>query len=237
MSIREMQLMEKSCAAEVLDLNKWYELYFPNTDNSDIRMIRIKKVGYYTEMTNDSIMNTLLSYYKQIEQDFSISPNETCHKGCNDCCTNDFEISITEYFIILNYLGIKYGKEFIKKVSERAKISLNAEKCLFVDTTNGACSIYEVRPLVCRKYGLYQSICNCPKLREDELLDVKRDTSLNTIVFNHSKTNKKIIPTQKRLVQWFANMRDGDFSSEKMRALFYASSNNSADTFFEIMLT
>lgn len=239
MSMREMQLAElKNFLKDDFELNEWKELVIASPDTSDTYVIRIKKVGQLTIMDDNSVIKSLLQYFNQIEMDSNLSKNHTCKIGCCDCCTNDFEISITEFFMILDYLGINYGKDFVARMSKRAKMSFNAEQCIFVDNTNGACSIYEVRPLVCRKYGLYRSIINCGKLdQEVELLNKRISTEVNTMVFKHSKSSKSIMIPIKRICYWFDKIENGELKSEKMKKLFYASINNSADSFFELLIT
>lgn len=239
MSMREMQLLERhDNLKEDFKLGEWYELVIPRIENSETLIIRIRKVGYFEKMTNDCVMKVLLDYFQKIEQDSKSSPNTTCHKGCCDCCENDFEISISEFFLILDYLGVKYGTNYIKSVSEKAKSSLTSNECIFVDTTNGSCSIYEVRPLICRKYGLYKMQVFCDKLNYNkDLISYTHDTTINTIFFKHSMIDKKIFLTPKRIVHWFANLKNGELSTERMKKLFYASHNETVDSFIEILLT
>lgn len=220
-----------------LDINKSYEFIITDPEIAENIVFIIKKVGYFMNINPESIMQTLLNYYEKIEGDFAVSPNTVCHKGCCECCTNDFEISITEYFMILKYLGIKFGQEYIKHCSDKAKKSISSSNCIFIDCTNGACSIYEVRPLICRKYRLYDCIDNCDKLNsKKDLLPDAPDTSKNVYVFQHSLIpNKEIMCPNKRIVHWFGNLKDGKLASERMKNLFYASFNKSSDVFIETL--
>lgn len=238
MSMKEMQLLEmQDNLKESFKINELYELVIPRIETSETLIIKIRKVGCFEKMTNDSIMKVLLDYFQMIEQDLETSPNTTCKKGCCDCCANDFEISMSEFFMILNYLGVKYGTDYVKSVSEKAKLSFTSDKCIFVDTTDGSCSIYEVRPLVCRKYGLYKTPIFCDKLNYDkDLIPYNFDTTLNTFRFNNPYINKKVIVQPKRIVHWFANLKNGELSTERMKKLFYARNEN-IDSFIEILFT
>lgn len=237
--MKEMQLLEiQDSLKNNFTMNKLYELVIPRIDTSENLIVRIRKVGFFEEMNEKSVMKALADYFETIENDLAKSPNQTCHKGCCECCTNDFEISISEYFMILNYLNIKYGSDFVKSVSEKAKISFSSDKCIFIDSTNGSCSIYEVRPLVCRKYGLYKTKFYCDKLDYDkDLIQYTHDTTVNTLCFNHRITGQKIAPIPKRIIQWFSNLKNGELSNERMKKLFYASFNESIDCFIEIFFT
>lgn len=236
--------MKKNRFAEIykmkfqpLNINENYEFVITDPEIARNIVFMIKKVGYFMDIHPESIMQTLLDYYEKIEKDNDISLNTVCHKGCYECCTNDFEISITEYFMILKYLGINFGYDYIQQYSDKAKKSMSSSSCIFIDCTNGSCSIYEVRPLVCRKYGLYDCTYNCDKLdAERDLLPNMPDTSKNVYFFQHSlMPNKKIMCPNKRIVQWFGNLKDGKLATERMKNLFYASFNKSSDVFIETL--
>lgn len=195
--------MKKTRFAEIskmefqpLNINENYEFVITDFEIAENIVFRIKKVGCFMDIHPESIMQTLLDYYEKIDKDNNVSPNMVCHKGCCKCCTNDFEISITEYFMILKYLGINFGYDYIQQYSDKAKKSMSTSDCIFIDCTNGACSIYEVRPLM---------------------------------------PNKKIMCPNKRIVNWFGNLKDGKLASERMKNLFYASFNKSSDVFIETL--
>ena len=225
--------------SEPLELGVEHEFIIADPENPTTIVFEIKKVGYYMDLHPESIMHWLLKYYEEIQNDLDNSPNSVCQKGCCDCCANDFEISITEYFMILKYLGIKYGEETIKQYSEIAKKSMSASQCIFIDSTDGSCSIYEVRPLVCRKYGLYDyTHKNCEKLTPDrDLLPDKPDTLEGTAFFRHSAfPMKKMCCPPKRIVHWFGNLEDGQLASQRMKDLFHASFHEPSDVFIETLL-
>lgn len=62
------------------------------------------------------IIADLQRYFEEIEHDAMVSPNAVCHKGYCDCCANDFEISIIEYFMILRFLNVRYGEAYVQMV-------------------------------------------------------------------------------------------------------------------------
>lgn len=215
----------------------WYSLTFIDALNQEKRIVGIRKFEVDKNMNEKKLIECLLKYFAQIEQDNLKIANNICSKGCNYCCTSDFEVSITEYFAILRYIGVNFGAEAVKDISEQAKLSLNLPGCIFVDNTNGSCKIYEVRPLVCRKYGLYACDTDCAKLNGTELLQPSLFTGKNTYFFESSKNpSQKILSKPKRLVHWFANMEDGKLKSQRMKDLFYACFNQSVDEFVEILL-
>ena len=101
-------------------------------------------------------------------------PKIQCRLGCTDCCHHLFRITELEAAYISR--GIKVlTPELRRKIEERARNYQEARKRLLADHSvpdawgtlpqpgmrlacpaleEGACQIYEHRPLVCRKYGI-----------------------------------------------------------------------------------
>lgn len=67
-----------------------------------------------------------------------------CSKGCNHCCTYPVTVSEIEIQNIENSTGVKRNAIIVKQ--ERGKLT----PCPFLK--NGACSIYDARPFVCRMH-------------------------------------------------------------------------------------
>lgn len=97
-----------------------------------------------------------------------------CRKGCSDCCSQMFLITEIEAAYISHGMKKLSAKERAK-FRERAEKYLIAREKLLADRKlpdawgalpppglrlpcpaleNGACTIYEHRPLICRKYGI-----------------------------------------------------------------------------------
>lgn len=237
--MRNAQLIEMNVIVPPdMNLGVPYELVLTDPDGDRNVTIQIKKVGENMPINPKSILACLQKYFDEIERDAAVSPNTVCRKGCCGCCSNDFEISISEYFMILRFLNIKYGEDYVQSISEKAKMSFHADRCIFVNCTDGSCSIYEVRPLTCRKYGLYEEFGGCSKLDPNiDLLPATRDTSKNTLFFQHSKFPQKTFACRpKRIVHWFANLQNGQPVSEKMRDLFYQSFTGTTDEFIQTLV-
>lgn len=240
--MKEMQLLEaQKYSASPWLLNEEKELILPRLDGEGITIVFNVRLIYHSDMKvrSDSIIAILQNYFYQIDKDNFKNTNSTCHKGCTNCCTGDFPISITEFFMILNYLNIKYGKDFIKKYEERASVSIPEQPCIFVNDTNGACDIYEVRPLICRKYGLYEACTKCYKMNhKTELLNKERVTLDNTVFFPHPDLpGKKVFIEPRTLIYWFSDLNNGELSSEELNKLFDAAFNKSASEFIRLLLT
>ncbi|MEG2372443.1 MAG: YkgJ family cysteine cluster protein [Hydrogenoanaerobacterium sp.] len=115
-----------------------------------------------------------------------------CYKGCSACCDEYFYVSKGEYLAINQYLsehGITaetiekaaeqkhrlkevYSEEYNKLNSTTFKangfddnqISKGFAQCIFLK--DGACSIYPVRPIICRLYGISHSYAVCEGIME-----------------------------------------------------------------------
>jgi len=72
------------------------------------------------------------------------SPHLSCRRGCSECCT-DISVLPVEAFSLV--LGLR--------TASRSELSTQdiENRCSFL-TNEGACSIYPLRPLICRTHGL-----------------------------------------------------------------------------------
>lgn len=223
------------------EFGKWYDLIFLDIESSEKRIFQIRRIPLnitdQEEMNPDSVMAELFRYYEKIQTDSRSIENHVCKKGCS-CCTNDFPISIIEFFAILGYIGIQYTDDFILEMEKKAKISLHAPQCIFVDDTDHSCKIYEVRPLICRKYGTYEFYTHCPKLKGNANLSPKHiDTSANTLCFESNVLpEKKIMLPPKNLVNWFAGLKNGKLRTQRLRDSYDASYHMKIDDFIQIFL-
>lgn len=80
----------------------------------------------------------------------------SCKRGCSFCCHQNVEITEDEGAVIAEHCkneNITISKEYLHgqlKFSELDIAFQENSACVFL--TNGECSIYDVRPLICRKY-------------------------------------------------------------------------------------
>lgn len=95
-------------------------------------------------------------------------PAPFCHKGCCDCCHEVIYCTDEEAQLIKSYCqekGIEIDAEKIKRQLKYVELDENLDhtgvttwndqkledqSCVFLDKTNGACKIWDVRPFVCR---------------------------------------------------------------------------------------
>ena len=88
----------------------------------------------------------------QFEQIFGKHQSEMqCNEGCHDCCAPDLSVTQVEAEMIKSFLIARPDRiEYINKLIE-SNPHQNA-RCEFL-AADGLCSIYEVRPLICRSHG------------------------------------------------------------------------------------
>lgn len=87
------------------------------------------------------------------DRQYSVS----CKKGCNFCCHFNVDIYFEEAMLIKEYCdqhGIVIDKDYLKEqlTYEKEEIGFSPTHAACVFLKEGMCSIYEARPIACRKY-------------------------------------------------------------------------------------
>jgi Fe-S-cluster containining protein len=117
--------------------------------------------------TNRSKVKAARKMYEIMDKstsDFLKDNPATCRKGCAFCCYVYIETTIDEALVIKNYCNqhnITIDKEALEKQKNLELNTWNGHKCVFLGDDN-TCSIYEVRPMTCRKYYVASEpkLCN-----------------------------------------------------------------------------
>lgn len=87
--------------------------------------------------------------------------NMSCRLGCSKCCYVELSIFQAEAYVILewvNFLSLEEKQNFLNELrtSEQPKqkntLGKISKPCAFL--RNGKCTIYEIRPTICRTQGL-----------------------------------------------------------------------------------
>lgn len=141
-------------------------------------------------------VNELIEIYRQIDNEARspASRNKVkfiCKKGCFECCSDYFYVAKIEYTTILHYLK-STGTDILPIISsceeklQQFKTShheeytslKNNDYSMFTDTSNikvsncpflgsnNECLVYDVRPLICRLYGISHSYGVCNKIKK-----------------------------------------------------------------------
>ena len=83
---------------------------------------------------------------------------------CGSCvaCCGPVPVSINELNVIKDYVRKMKTKE-VKRLSKQKRSPM---QCMFVDTKNKRCSIYEARPELCKKFGYVKGL-PCPHFPDE----------------------------------------------------------------------
>lgn len=100
-----------------------------------------------------------------IEREKGIQGKIACKKGCDHCCYAQVSLTPPEAFLIVqcikNTYSLKKRDALMKRVTGNLRLTQDKSideridvwqqtPCIFLE--NGACSIYNVRPLICRAW-------------------------------------------------------------------------------------
>ncbi len=92
----------------------------------------------------NNLFDKLKNLYVYMDELYSFVAKFTpCKKGCSLCCHNEVSISVLEAEYIEKYAGIKQNTNLTIKDSSGTPCPL---------LVDGACSIYQYRPFVCRRH-------------------------------------------------------------------------------------
>lgn len=93
----------------------------------------------------------------------------SCKPGCSNCCRMNVDVTSAEVSVILDYLRekeIDLDTDYLKKqLAGGEDYHLNPNpRCTFLGSDN-LCTVYEVRPVACRKYRVFSDpdLCNLQK--------------------------------------------------------------------------
>lgn len=93
-----------------------------------------------------------------LEQQLATEPRTpACHKGCTACCTHLIPALPAEILGVRFYLNHVVSREQRHALRNNLKQAL-ASTCPFLHM--GGCSIYAVRPMVCRRYLVFSQPCS-----------------------------------------------------------------------------
>lgn len=98
----------------------------------------------YTQLLDkvDAMFETVMS---RNESQFA------CQQGCYGCCKSGLSVSHIEASRIREWL--ENQKDILNKIQDDSRMMVDERFCPLLDR-QGLCSIYEVRPMICRSHGM-----------------------------------------------------------------------------------
>lgn len=99
-----------------------------------------------------------------------VKPLISCRKGCAHCCHINVDVYNNELPVIMEYVqenGIPVNIEYLQRqVSGPECLKSAVSACVFLK--DNLCSIYPVRPIMCRKYRVVSPplLCETSKIRD-----------------------------------------------------------------------
>jgi Fe-S-cluster containining protein len=203
----------------------------------------------------------LLRVYRELDEQQSNLSYSLCEKGCASCCSDYFNVPITEFFSVLYHLKMTDGNGRLAELSREAREKIsdvvlplggsdlynipNFPPCLFVDNVSDECKVYTVRPVLCRMYGTVSGFPVCKRIEQDVLAKnalVKHNpnidvaTNIDRLVVNGAEADLVQNGKSHPLIYWFAGLDEkGELKTRKMRDLFAASYSLPINEFFRII--
>lgn len=109
----------------------------------------------------------------EMEQEKSIPIS--CTKGCNHCCHMEVEITSDEALILKGILAdgfaidrdrfIRQSQRPLQDETWRRRHFHPENRCIFL-AADGACSVYEARPVMCRRHTVTSPAVHCQSLEQ-----------------------------------------------------------------------
>ena len=177
---------------------------FQDSVNQLMSQERVRATAAYGVLSDGNTAPKILKVYRRIEDLMNQSTvTIDCKQGCHYCCNYHIYVTPIEIFSIVEEISklpldqINAIEQSISGYVEQVK-GMGAEKhirtnipCSFLK--DGACSIYSIRPLACRRHHSLD-VGGCRRAHYDVNLDepVPRDTD-RVIVSTAMETLHKVI--------------------------------------------
>jgi len=161
----------------------------------------------YNSFINDAVLPVLkdvMAYSHDIVdalENSNQSPAVACGPGCSYCCHSQIHVLPIEALLILSFLSECFSREQMlllmgridqrlqrtRKKSLDSLFSIKDElPCIFLE--NGICSIYQVRPFICRAWNSMDSSL-CKKIFNSGKFDDEIETSsARNFIFESSRS-------------------------------------------------
>ncbi len=102
------------------------------------------------------------------------SASSQCQKGCHHCCYHPISLSTLEMNNIIQdnpFFDVSRLLAQKNHFDRDAPISYKNRACIFLDSNEGVCTIYEARPLICRLTHVSSLPENCHWENEEKQIE------------------------------------------------------------------
>ncbi len=168
-------------------------------------------------MNSDELAPKYINLTHLIEQEFTRNKNKygarlKCARGCSACCSQIFRITSFDADVIKNYLA-KIDETERSRLQSSAKKYLDKRKNTVASEqipcpalgNEGECTIYEARPVVCRRFGV-------------PIYDYKNPGKLHACELNFKNgeeiIDEELIPKQTEIGQLWDSVKE-DFGKDE----------------------
>lgn len=113
-------------------------------------------------------------------------PTFQCKEGCADCC-GPVELSRLEYLRCLK-ASARTAEDVKQQMQNNLKQGIYA--CPLLDAKTNRCTVYEVRPAICRLFGVVKSQLVCPHGYAPEIAALLSDEQAREILHKVEELGK-----------------------------------------------
>lgn len=140
--------------------------------NAVLLTVRDRTKEFNILIEQNGLKKFVKAFYEMLDEVIAKSLSRTtvsCRKGCCFCCRQNIQLSEIEARLIVNYCRqnkIPIPRAYLEKQLKYDVIEVTRTEvgmCTFLK--NGACSIYPVRPVVCRNYHVSSDPQFCDVIR------------------------------------------------------------------------
>lgn len=129
----------------------------------------------FAKVEHEMAYQTGLLFIKEIEK--NTSEPISCRAGCGACCHQSVFVSLPEFVKIKSYLienGVRIDRAKLQMQHDDTEdavyktLKVPDRRCVFLGENN-ACSIYDARPLMCRRHNVYSDPKHCASGSTEEM--------------------------------------------------------------------
>jgi len=146
---------------------KHLEAKAPHTVVEQFKKQYEHSLAVFDRVDHSTAYQTALLFIKETEH--NTSEPISCRAGCGFCCHQPVFVSFTEFEGIKSHLlerGVTIDRAKLQAQRDDIsdgiyhKLKVTDRKCVFLGE-NSSCTIYEARPIMCRRHNVYSDPQHC----------------------------------------------------------------------------